>query len=127
MGKGEKEGSGDQGQEGSGRRGVGEESWVEILRWLEMVKASRRGEGRRHPLMFLPKVNGMVIVCLGGLVQSEAHISRRGVRGQRRSLAASEDQRMYRRSSSGSVEETSSREGRLEFFWAPRTTRRQAF
>ena len=89
-GKGVKEGSGDQGQEGSGRMGVGEVSWGLILRWLEMVSARRRGEGRRHPLMFLPNVKGMVIVCLGGLLQSESHISRRGERGQRPSLAASE-------------------------------------
>ena len=69
MGNGAKEGSGDQGQEGSGRRGVGKESWGEILRWLEMVRDRRSGEGRRQPLMFFPKVKGRVILHLGGLLQ----------------------------------------------------------
>jgi hypothetical protein len=120
-----KEGSGDQGQEGSGRMGVGEVSWGLILRWLEMVDAMRSGEGRRQPFMFLSKVKGSVI--LGGFLGSLSHMSRRGVRGHRRSLATREAQRMYLRSSSGSVEDTISRAGRLMFFWVPNEAIRQAF
>ena len=103
------------------------ESWGEILRGLEMVRDRRSGEGRRQPLMFFPKVKGRVMLCLGGFLQRVSHMSRRGVRGQRLSLAAREAQRMYLRSSRGSVEEISSREGREVFAWAPRTTKRQAF
>ena len=124
-GKGVKEGSGDQGQEGSGRMGVGEVSWGLILRWLEMVDATRSGEGRRQPFMLLSKVKGREI--LGGFLGSLSHMSRSGVRGHRRSLAARVAQRMYLRSSSGSVEDTISRAGRLTFFWAPSETRRQDF
>ena len=59
-----------------------------------MVRARKSGEGRRQPLMLFPKVEGRVILFFGGDLQSLSHMSRRGVQGHLRSLAARDAHRM---------------------------------